>query len=75
MSASTTIRVQRCDDPPMIDMQAQGMFMNGSSFNFSYQFQESGSVFNGGAFVGASVQRNWTSLGFSVSCFVETQHM
>ena len=67
-SASASIRLQSCDDPPQIHFQAQGQFANGTSFNFSYKFQESKIVFNEEAYIGANVWRNLTSLRFSVSC-------
>ena len=67
MSATASISLQSCDDPPLITLEAWGVFANNSRFNFTHRFQRSESVFIGGANIGATVQRNLTSLQFSVS--------
>ena len=70
INATASITLDSCDDPPMIQMEAHGLLRVNQSFSIllvSHQFKESETVYSGDINVSATVQRNQTSLKFSVS--------
>ena len=69
IAGNSSITVQRCADPVLVDMRAQGVY-DGTSFDFMYQFNGSATVSQGGATVAATLERNETALVFSVSGMV-----
>ena len=68
LAGSSSISVQRCADPPMVDLEIHGVLAgNATHFYLRDTFRESRSVSQGGVDIMVNVWRNWTALVFSVS--------
>ena len=65
---SSSISVQRCADPPMVDLEIHGVLAeNLTNIHLRETFRENRSVSQGGVDITVNVWRNWTALVFSVS--------
>ena len=69
LDGSTRITVERCADPPMVDLDIIGVLAaaNATFLYLTETFRESGSVSEGEVNITVNVWRNWTALVFSVS--------
>ena len=69
LAGSTSITIERCADPPMVDLEIIGVLAaaNTTFFYLGETFRESRSVPKGGVDITVNVWRDWTALFFSVS--------